>query len=204
MFHTYAENSSSRIRAKAQIFGGSPRLGPEPAPDKSPRSPIETYSEPPFSPTGQGQSIRSWGSALVVNASRIANPSAAADVVGNCIQSLSGKWHDFVAILFVDIVGFTALSSSVAADRLVQYLDLLFGNFDEVCPLHCYFVLRLQSSHRCLFQPTVIVPHAPWEAYGRGSFPLHNLVSDSGNPHYVSDPLPRHCGIIVALDSSEP
>ena len=22
--------------------------------------------------------------------------------------------------------------------------------------------------------------------------------------HYVSDPLPRHCGIIVALDSSEP
>ena len=38
----------------------------------------------------------------------------------------------------------------------------------------------------------------------RGSLPLHNLVSDSANPHYVSDPLPRHCGIIVALDSSEP
>ena len=24
------------------------------------------------------------------------------------------------------------------------------------------------------------------------------------NPHYVSDPLPRHCGIVVALDGSEP
>ena len=64
--------------------------------------------------------------------------------------------------------------------------------------------LGLQSPHRCLFQPTVFVPHAHWEVYGRGSLPLHNLVSDSANPHYLSDPLPRHCGIIVALDSSEP
>ena len=36
------------------------------------------------------------------------------------------------------------------------------------------------------------------------SLPLHHVVSYSANPHYVSDPLPRHCGIIVALDSSEP
>ena len=44
----------------------------------------------------------------------------------------------------------------------------------------------------CLFQPTVLVAHAHWEAYyGHGSLPLHNLVSDSANPHYVSDPLPR-------------
>ena len=35
------------------------------------------------------------------------------------------------------------------------------------------------------------VPCAHWEAYGRGSLPLHNLVSDSANPHYVSDPLPQ-------------
>ena len=45
---------------------------------------------------------------------------------------------------------------------------------------------------------------ARWEAHGRGSLPLHNLVSDSANPRYVSDPLPRHRGIIVALHSSEP
>jgi hypothetical protein len=41
------------------------------------------------------------------------------------------------------------------------------------------------------FQPTVIVPHAHWEAYGRGSLPLHNLVSDSATPHYMPDPLPQ-------------
>jgi hypothetical protein len=61
--------------------------------------------------------------------------------------------------------------------------------------------LVLQSSHCCTLQPTVIVPHAHWEPYGRGSLPLHSLVPDSANPHYVSDP---HGGIIVALDSSEP
>jgi hypothetical protein len=37
--------------------------------------------------------------------------------------------------------------------------------------------------------PTVIVPHAHWEAYGRGSFPPNNLVLDSANPHCVPDPL---------------
>ena len=51
--------------------------------------------------------------------------------------------------------------------------------------------LSLQSSHRCLFQPTVIVPHAHWEVYGCGSLPLHYLVSDSATPHYLSDPLPQ-------------
>jgi hypothetical protein len=35
------------------------------------------------------------------------------------------------------------------------------------------------------------VPHARWEAHGRGSPPLHNLVSDSANPHGVSEPLPQ-------------
>ena len=51
--------------------------------------------------------------------------------------------------------------------------------------------MHTHLSNRCLFQPTVIVPHAHWEAYGRGSLPLHNLVSDSANLHDVSDPLPQ-------------
>ena len=53
----------------------------------------------------------------------------------------------------------------------------------------------VQLSHRLvlgslifLFQLAVIVPHAHWEAYGRGSLPL---VSDSAYPHHVSDPLPQ-------------
>ena len=35
------------------------------------------------------------------------------------------------------------------------------------------------------------VPRAHWDAHGRGSRPLHHLVSDSANPHDVSDPLPQ-------------
>ena len=64
--------------------------------------------------------------------------------------------------------------------------------------------LTLQSSHRCPFQPTVIVPHAHWEAYGRGS--LHcitwfqtQLILSTCQIRYHNQ-----CGIIVALDSSEP
>ena len=45
-----------------------------------------------------------------------------------------------------------------------------------------------QSSHRCLVQPTVIVTHGRWEAYGCGNLPLHNPVSESTNPDYLSDP----------------
>ena len=39
------------------------------------------------------------------------------------------------------------------------------------------------------FQPTrFCASRAPWEAYRHGSFPLHNLVSESAHPHYVSAP----------------
>ena len=34
-------------------------------------------------------------------------------------------------------------------------------------------------------QPTVIVPHAHWEAYGRGSLPLHNYLL-RGKPFLVT------------------
>ena len=65
--------------------------------------------------------------------------------------------------------------------------------------------LGLQSSLRCLSQPTVIVPHAHWEAYGRGSLPLHHLVSDSAHPSLrVRSATTVICGIIAALDSSDP
>ena len=63
--------------------------------------------------------------------------------------------------------------------------------------VHCHPCLCMLCSLNCVlhsavfFQPTVFVPHAHWEAYGRGSLPLHNLVSDSAHPQYVSDPRPQ-------------
>ena len=63
-------------------------------------------------------------------------------------------------------------------------------------------VLTPPCPPKCIWYSTA---RAHWEAYGRGRLPLHYLVSDSAYPlttcqiHYHSQ-----CGIIVALDSSEP
>ena len=64
------------------------------------------------------------------------------------------------------------------------------------CRNELFALLPADSSQPSIFTPlcfsaSVIVPRAHWEAYGRGSLPLHNLVSDLANPHFVSDPLPR-------------
>ena len=41
---------------------------------------------------------------------------------------------------------------------------------------------RAVSSAVFLSAYTIFVPHAHWDAYGRGSLPLHHPVSDSANP----------------------
>ena len=93
--------------------------------------------------------------------------------------------------------------SMVDNDLFRHSVDFLF--FFRYCSLcmayHCFYTicfcifgraLCLRGvTLRSLFSPTVFVPHAQWEAYGRGSPPLHDLVSHSANPHCVSDPLPQ-------------
>ncbi|MFN8360781.1 MAG: adenylate/guanylate cyclase domain-containing protein [Candidatus Kapaibacterium sp.] len=44
--------------------------------------------------------------------------------------------HPDVSVLFVDIVGFTALSSSMPPDKLIDLLDLVFTRFDTICKKH--------------------------------------------------------------------
>ena len=47
-----------------------------------------------------------------------------------------------------------------------------------------------------------MVPGIKGQSYGRDSLPLNNLVSDSANPHYVSDPVPQSfVGSFVELNS---
>ena len=60
-----------------------------------------------------------------------------------------------------------------------------------------------QSSNSCLFRPTVIVPQAHWEAYGRGSLPLQTFRL-SQSSLCVRSATTVFCGIIVALDSFDP
>ena len=51
--------------------------------------------------------------------------------------------------------------------------------------LHTSCSLKYILHSAVFFQPRVIGPHAHWEAYGHGSLPLHQPVSDSAYPHYV-------------------
>ncbi|MBS1537984.1 MAG: tetratricopeptide repeat protein [Bacteroidetes bacterium] len=41
--------------------------------------------------------------------------------------------HEKVSVLFVDIVGFTKLSTKVSADELIDLLDIIFTRFDTIC-----------------------------------------------------------------------
>ena len=62
---------------------------------------------------------------------------------------------------------------------------------DSVCNATRCFISAF-SLHTAVFfslQPLCLV-HTE-KPTGRGSLPLQNQVSDSANPHYVSDPLPQ-------------
>ncbi len=48
-------------------------------------------------------------------------------------ETLIADHHDNVTVLFADLVGFTAYSSSHSATEVVQMLDGLFGSFDDLC-----------------------------------------------------------------------
>ena len=58
--------------------------------------------------------------------------------------------------------------------------------------------------HLTLCCPFSAQPHAPRDAYGRGSPPLHNPVSDSANPSLrVTSATTVICGVIIELSSSD-
>jgi len=90
-----------------------------------------------------------------------------------CPDFLSTVWHKF----------------SHSRKRGILHLACSVLAREGVCPLHG--LVHRWEQLAVSFSRQSIVPHAHWEAYGRGSLPLHNLVSDSANPHCMSDPLPQ-------------
>ena len=65
------------------------------------------------------------------------NASRSGSVFGDYFSAFAGRKHPFAVIMFGDLVEFTALASSTGPVKLVQYLDSLFGQFDEMCLHHC-------------------------------------------------------------------
>ena len=71
----------------------------------------------------------------------------------------------------------------------------------QVSPWQHRFARALFHSRAASVYPVrgvqTFVPHVHWESHGRGSLPLHKLVSDSAIPHCVSDLLPQSlCGVV--------
>ena len=129
----------------------------------------------------------------------------AVNVIRNNIYFLMGKQQNFERVrgLFAgDDADASALDLAAFTSRIQEFIP------EEIHPMlqitiECVFnafatdrlgTVKLDRFVRYLLKEKkkkVRLPHAHWEAYGRGSLPPHNPVSDSANPHYVSDPLPQ-------------
>ncbi len=75
--------------------------------------------------------------------------------------------HSEVSIVFADLVGFTALSSRLAASQLVQLLDRLFSDFDRLAAAHG--VERIKTIGDAYMAVCGIVPAVPADAPEGGS-----------------------------------
>ncbi|KAK3741379.1 hypothetical protein RRG08_034424 [Elysia crispata] len=78
-----------------------------------------------------------------------------ADIAGNKKEAMFHKIyiqrHDNVSILFADICGFTALSSTCTAQELVQLLNELYARFDSLATEnHCLRIKLLGDCYYCV------------------------------------------------------
>ena len=49
------------------------------------------------------------------------------------MQSLAPQTHNFAAVMFGDLVGFTSLVGVVGSEELVLALDMMFSAVDDAC-----------------------------------------------------------------------
>ena len=59
-------------------------------------------------------------------------PNPIADQLLSAPGTIAEK-HDDVTVLFADLVGFTTLSERLDAERVVEFLDRIFSEFDKLC-----------------------------------------------------------------------
>ena len=59
-------------------------------------------------------------------------PNPIADQLLSSPGTIAEK-HDDVTVLFADLVGFTTLSERLDAERVVEFLDRIFSEFDKLC-----------------------------------------------------------------------
>ncbi|KAG1681190.1 hypothetical protein FOA52_015633 [Chlamydomonas sp. UWO 241] len=60
------------------------------------------------------------------------------------IDALAGQ-HNDVTLLFLDIAGFTSMSKDLQPQQVLEYLNLLFRHFDEICTAHGVYNLDISG-----------------------------------------------------------
>ena len=97
--------------------------------------------------------------------------SACLELFTKRTQNLLAHMHDFVCIMFADLVGFTSLVGDVDPMDLMQLLDRLFCTFDDFCKALGVWICRAGPEG-----PTLPFCCGLGLLPGRGVYPLpHNV-----------------------------
>ena len=171
LFKFFHSRADEYARLQDFVCSGSPRDAPPRPPSPRPPPParkgeLSTLSTPTPS-TQSFQTLPSLpGSTVTVSGDECEEEGARSpggktrysSTVGAYFSAFGGRHHRFTVITFADLVGFTALSSVTAPARLVQYLDVLFGRFDDLCLKHrvekiktigdCYMCVAWEEDHK--------------------------------------------------------
>jgi adenylate cyclase len=127
-------------------------------------------------------------------------PGSIAERLKSADRNVIADKYDEASVLFADIVGFTERASSTAPADLVQFLDRLYGAFDELVDKHGLEKIKVSGDSYMVVSG---VPRArPDHAYALANFALDmaNVAAALNDPHGQAVPLRvgMACGPVVA------
>lgn len=116
-------------------------------------------------------------------------PSSIAERLKSAERSVIADKYDEASVLFADIVGFTERASSTAPADLVEFLDRLYGSFDELVDKHGLEKIKVSGDSYMVVSG---VPRArPDHAFALADFALDmaNVAAAHNDPHGQAVPL---------------
>lgn len=103
-----------------------------------------------------------------------------------------------VSVLFVDIVGFTPLSTKLAPTELVEMLNKLFCSFDELCDRHGVEKIKTMGDGYMAVGGLPEPRAGHLESLARVALEVHDVVREIGGPHGLAARAGLHVGTAVA------
>ncbi len=107
---------------------------------------------------------------------------------------------DNATVIFLDIVGFTTMSSSMSSQDLIQLLDRIFTAFDDICERHGVTKIKtIGDSYMAVAFDSVV--NAALCALEMSRFRISHEVSHSVShsvSHNVAFRIGMHCGSVTA------